>query len=182
MSLYKAMEPLAYSHARSTGLDVTGAGDTVVGTLALALSTGATMREAAVLANQAAGVVVGMVGNRHGHGVTTRLMRWTRAERPTVTVVFLRGYGSSRFPGKPFVDLLGKPMIQHVYEQAKACGAVDQVVVATDDERIKRLSKIRRDGYSDDGALPHRNRSRGGGGTPMPRRLLCRSRRETKLC
>ncbi len=42
--------------------DVTGAGDTVVGTLALALSTGATMREAAVLANQAAGVVVGMIG------------------------------------------------------------------------------------------------------------------------
>lgn len=42
--------------------DVTGAGDTVVGTLALALSTGATMREAAVLANQAAGIVVSMVG------------------------------------------------------------------------------------------------------------------------
>ncbi len=42
--------------------DVTGAGDTVVGTLALALSTGASMREAAVLANQAAGVVVGMIG------------------------------------------------------------------------------------------------------------------------
>lgn len=42
--------------------DVTGAGDTVVGTLALALSTGASMREAAILANQAAGVVVGMVG------------------------------------------------------------------------------------------------------------------------
>jgi D-beta-D-heptose 7-phosphate kinase/D-beta-D-heptose 1-phosphate adenosyltransferase len=42
--------------------DVTGAGDTVVGTLALALSAGATMREAAMLANQAAGVVVGMVG------------------------------------------------------------------------------------------------------------------------
>jgi D-beta-D-heptose 7-phosphate kinase/D-beta-D-heptose 1-phosphate adenosyltransferase len=42
--------------------DVTGAGDTVVGTMALALSTGASMREAATLANQAAGVVVGMVG------------------------------------------------------------------------------------------------------------------------
>ncbi|HEY6085704.1 MAG TPA: D-glycero-beta-D-manno-heptose-7-phosphate kinase [Nitrospira sp.] len=42
--------------------DVTGAGDTVVGTMALALSTGASMREAAILANQAAGVVVGMVG------------------------------------------------------------------------------------------------------------------------
>ncbi len=42
--------------------DVTGAGDTVIGTLALALSTGASMREAAMLANQAAGIVVGMVG------------------------------------------------------------------------------------------------------------------------
>ena len=42
--------------------DVTGAGDTVVGTLAQAQSTGARLREAAVLANQAAGVVVGMVG------------------------------------------------------------------------------------------------------------------------
>jgi 3-deoxy-manno-octulosonate cytidylyltransferase (CMP-KDO synthetase) len=35
------------------------------------------------------------------------------------------------------VDLLGKPMIQHVYEQAKACRVVNDVVVATDDERIK---------------------------------------------
>ena len=42
--------------------DVTGAGDTVIGTLALALSTGASLRDAAVLANYAAGVVVGMVG------------------------------------------------------------------------------------------------------------------------
>ena len=42
--------------------DVTGAGDTVIGTLALALSTGASMRDAAMLANYAAGVVVGMVG------------------------------------------------------------------------------------------------------------------------
>jgi len=42
--------------------DVTGAGDTVVGTLALALSTGASMREAATLANHAAGIVVGIVG------------------------------------------------------------------------------------------------------------------------
>ena len=42
--------------------DVTGAGDTVVGTLALALSVGASMREAATLANHAAGIVVGMVG------------------------------------------------------------------------------------------------------------------------
>ncbi len=42
--------------------DVTGAGDTVIGTLALALSTGAGMKESAMLANHAAGIVVGMVG------------------------------------------------------------------------------------------------------------------------
>ena len=42
--------------------DVTGAGDTVVAVLALALSAGASMKQAAMLANQAAGIVVGMVG------------------------------------------------------------------------------------------------------------------------
>ena len=42
--------------------DVTGAGDTVIATLATALSTGATMIEAATLANHAAGIVVGKVG------------------------------------------------------------------------------------------------------------------------
>jgi D-beta-D-heptose 7-phosphate kinase/D-beta-D-heptose 1-phosphate adenosyltransferase len=42
--------------------DVTGAGDTVVATLALALATGASFKDAAVLANHAAGIVVGMVG------------------------------------------------------------------------------------------------------------------------
>jgi D-beta-D-heptose 7-phosphate kinase/D-beta-D-heptose 1-phosphate adenosyltransferase len=42
--------------------DVTGAGDTVVATLALALATGASIKDAAVLANHAAGIVVGMVG------------------------------------------------------------------------------------------------------------------------
>jgi len=42
--------------------DVTGAGDTVVATLALALASGASLKEAAVLANHAAGVVVGKVG------------------------------------------------------------------------------------------------------------------------
>jgi 3-deoxy-manno-octulosonate cytidylyltransferase (CMP-KDO synthetase) len=55
----------------------------------------------------------------------------------SVTVVIPARYGSTRFPGKPLVELLGKPMIQHVYEQAKACRVVNNVLVATDDERIK---------------------------------------------
>ena len=42
--------------------DVTGAGDTVVATVTLALTSGATLRQAAIIANHAAGVVVGKVG------------------------------------------------------------------------------------------------------------------------
>ncbi len=56
----------------------------------------------------------------------------------SVTVVIPARYGSSRFPGKPLVMLGRKPMIQHVYEQAMACRAVTEVLVATDDERIKQ--------------------------------------------
>ena len=42
--------------------DVTGAGDTVIATLAASLAAGASMLEAAILANHAAGIVVGKVG------------------------------------------------------------------------------------------------------------------------
>jgi len=45
-------------------------------------------------------------------------------------------YESSRFPGKPLIDLKGKSMIQRVYEGAKQCNQFEQVIVATDDIRI----------------------------------------------
>ncbi len=45
-------------------------------------------------------------------------------------------YASTRFPGKPLVDIGGKSMIQRVYEQAKKCTALSEVFVATDDQRI----------------------------------------------
>lgn len=47
-------------------------------------------------------------------------------------------YASTRFPGKPLVDILGKSMVQRVYEQARKSKLVHDVVVATDDERIVR--------------------------------------------
>jgi len=45
-------------------------------------------------------------------------------------------YESSRFPGKPLADILGKSMIQMVYEQCKKASSLSKVIVATDDERI----------------------------------------------
>jgi 3-deoxy-manno-octulosonate cytidylyltransferase (CMP-KDO synthetase) len=54
-----------------------------------------------------------------------------------VAAVIPARYGSTRFPGKPLVSIAGKSMIQRVYEATAACQAIDQVLVATDDERIR---------------------------------------------
>ncbi|MFA9392463.1 MAG: 3-deoxy-manno-octulosonate cytidylyltransferase [Prolixibacteraceae bacterium] len=48
-------------------------------------------------------------------------------------------YASTRFPGKPLVEIHGLPMIQHVYQQSLK--AFEQVVVATDDQRIADVVK-----------------------------------------
>lgn len=50
-------------------------------------------------------------------------------------------YASSRFPGKPLVEILGKPMFQHVFERARACPEMARVVLATDDDRIRRTAR-----------------------------------------
>lgn len=54
----------------------------------------------------------------------------------TVTVVIPARFDSSRFPGKPLATLLDKPLIQHVYEHARASRGVGRVLIATDDRRI----------------------------------------------
>ena len=56
---------------------------------------------------------------------------------PSVLAVIPARYDSSRFPGKPLALIVGRPMIQHVYERAARASLVDRVVVATDDERIR---------------------------------------------
>jgi|MudIll2142460700_1097286.scaffolds.fasta_scaffold244045_1 3-deoxy-manno-octulosonate cytidylyltransferase (CMP-KDO synthetase) len=50
-------------------------------------------------------------------------------------------YGSTRFPGKPLVDILGKSMTQRVYEGVSQSRLIEEVIVATDDERI--LNNVR---------------------------------------
>jgi len=55
-------------------------------------------------------------------------------------VIIPARYASHRLPGKPLIDICGKPMIQHMYERAIESGA-DSVVIATDDERIKKVAE-----------------------------------------
>src|SRR4051794_23340232 len=45
-------------------------------------------------------------------------------------------FNSTRFPGKPIVEIEGKPLIEHVYRRVAQAGLVSRVVVATDDRRI----------------------------------------------
>ncbi|MEI8202286.1 MAG: 3-deoxy-manno-octulosonate cytidylyltransferase [Bacteroidota bacterium] len=50
-------------------------------------------------------------------------------------------FGSTRFPGKPLIDISGKSMIQRVYEQATKANSLSALYVATDDERIEKHVK-----------------------------------------
>ncbi|MFT3741182.1 MAG: 3-deoxy-manno-octulosonate cytidylyltransferase [Gammaproteobacteria bacterium] len=55
-------------------------------------------------------------------------------------VIIPARFASTRFPGKVLADILGKPMIQHVYERAAESGAED-VIIATDDDRIRKAAE-----------------------------------------
>lgn len=56
------------------------------------------------------------------------------------TVVIPARFASTRLPGKPLLDICGKPMIQHVYERALESGA-GRVVIATDEAKIEAVAR-----------------------------------------
>lgn len=58
-----------------------------------------------------------------------------------VLAVIPARFGAQRFPGKPLAMLWGKPMLQHVWERARAAEGLDELVIATDDERIASVAR-----------------------------------------
>jgi 3-deoxy-manno-octulosonate cytidylyltransferase (CMP-KDO synthetase) len=54
-------------------------------------------------------------------------------------VVIPARFASTRLPGKPLLDIAGKPMIQHVYERAQESGATD-IIIATDNQQIQQVA------------------------------------------
>lgn len=58
-----------------------------------------------------------------------------------ITGILPARWGSSRFPGKPLHPIAGKPLIQHVWERCRACSRLDEVAIATDDERIRAAAE-----------------------------------------
>lgn len=58
----------------------------------------------------------------------------------TIAVIPCR-YESTRLPGKSLLSETGRPLIQHVYENAMNCRLLNRVIVATDDERIYKAAK-----------------------------------------
>lgn len=60
-------------------------------------------------------------------------------KRLNISAVIPARYGSTRFEGKPLALILGKPMIQYVYEGVCQSRLIDQVYIATDDQRIMEV-------------------------------------------
>lgn len=70
-------------------------------------------------------------------------------------VVIPARYASTRLPGKPLIDIGGKPLLQWVYEAACASQRADAVIIATDDDRIQRVAlSFGADAVMTDKALP----------------------------
>jgi 3-deoxy-manno-octulosonate cytidylyltransferase (CMP-KDO synthetase) len=62
----------------------------------------------------------------------------SKSDSTKVLAVIPARQASVRFPGKPLANIAGRPMIQHVFERVRQAESVDRIVVATDEEAIKK--------------------------------------------
>lgn len=60
---------------------------------------------------------------------------------PACHAIIPARFASTRFPGKPLAEILGKPMFFHVYQRARQCPAITSVTLATDDQRIAEAAE-----------------------------------------
>lgn len=59
-----------------------------------------------------------------------------KQSKKSIIAIIPARYGSTRFPGKPLIEICGKTLIQRTYENAKRCSMIDELIIATDDQRI----------------------------------------------
>ena len=62
-------------------------------------------------------------------------------KNPLVLGIIPARFASTRFPGKLLSPILEKPLLQHTYENAKKCAMLDEILIATDDERIATFAR-----------------------------------------
>lgn len=68
---------------------------------------------------------------------SNRLAHWTPQNNMNVHIVIPARYNSSRLPGKPLLEIKGRPVVWHVFQRALETN-IESVIVATDDDRIYR--------------------------------------------
>jgi 3-deoxy-manno-octulosonate cytidylyltransferase (CMP-KDO synthetase) len=88
--------------------------------------------------------IIGEISPNRLHRLRKRLASFLvsphRAFRDVVGIVPAR-YASTRFPGKPLALIAGKPLIQHVVERCRLAKSLSEVIVATDDTRIREVAE-----------------------------------------
>ncbi|PIN22737.1 3-deoxy-manno-octulosonate cytidylyltransferase [Handroanthus impetiginosus] len=85
-----------------------------------------------IIRGLAAGAAAAMALGAHAYLLSRRSAKF----RSRVVGIIPARFASSRFPGKPLANILGRPMIQRTWERAKMATSLDHVVVATDDDKI----------------------------------------------
>ncbi len=64
-----------------------------------------------------------------------------KVEKGAVALVIPARWSSTRFPGKPLHPLVGKPLVQHVWERSLLAKNISRILIATDDERIAMVAR-----------------------------------------
>lgn len=67
------------------------------------------------------------------------LFIYMKSKSSSVALIIPARWGSTRFPGKLLYPLAGKPLLQHVWERCKRARSIDHIIIATDDQRIKKV-------------------------------------------